>query len=92
MKKSLVDRIIAFLRNNEGKWFNSGELEMKAAEIGFKPSTCGRRLRELAETGIIERQEKKGHRAVSVWYRAVSKSVLVTKAEDGRILATEKVW
>ncbi len=69
--KSLVQRIKAFLERNKGVWFNVGELERKGIEIGFLGSTVSRRLRELAEEGSIERQERNGNRVRSVWYRAI---------------------
>jgi len=40
-----------------------------AHNVGYKPDTASRRLRELHEEGRIEREERKGRRAKSVWYQ-----------------------
>lgn len=38
-----------------------GKLELLASEWGYKPSTSSRRLRELAEIGLLEAEYKKGY-------------------------------
>lgn len=54
------------------KWQNGGKFEVIAFGLGFKASNASRRLRELAEDGLIERKYEKG----SVWYRAKPMNVL----------------
>lgn len=62
MKTSLVDRLERFLKNNPEKWFPKGELARLAESVGYLGETCGRRLREMCEEGIIEAMEnEKGH-------------------------------
>jgi hypothetical protein len=39
---------------------SGGKLEILANEWGYKPSTAGRRLRDLAEADLIEPQYKNG--------------------------------
>lgn len=88
MKLTQKDIVLKCLQKNEGKWFEGFRFTKVETPFGWLGSEGDRRARELAEEGMIERKHEKGYS----WYRAVSKSVLVTKAEDGRVLATEKVW
>lgn len=67
---SLKSRIHRYLNNHAGEWINGGEFERKALELGYKASNASRRLRELHEEGLIDRDEKaSGTGKKSVWYR-----------------------
>lgn len=66
--KSLKERILDYL-SNTSDFVNGGEIERLAMEKGFKASNASRRLRELAEEGVLEREERKGKKRMSVWYR-----------------------
>ena len=74
MKEGLKIRILQYLKNwyayNPEAWISGLDLEQKALEAGFKPSNGGRRARELAEDGLIERREKNGF----VEYKYVAKT------------------
>lgn len=65
---SLKDRLLRFLKRNPD-WINGGELERLAMSVGFKGSTAGRELRWLSEHGHIEKEERKGRKIGSIWYR-----------------------
>ena len=67
-KESLVEKIIGHLAASRG-WVNGGEIERLAMDLGYKGSNASRRLRELENDGIIIREERKGERVKSVWYR-----------------------
>lgn len=74
-EKSLRERIrLYFLRGwqrDPERYCNGGTIERLAIEAGQKGSTAGRRLRELAEEGILERKEERNPNTGvnSVWYR-----------------------
>lgn len=72
MRDSLRERIYRYISNRPGKYINGGEVERLALSVGYKASNASRRLRELAEEGLIERDEKKNPNTGtrSVWYRA----------------------
>jgi len=67
--ESLSERLYRYLNNHQGEWFNGATLGELAHNVGYKPDTASRRLRELHEEGRIEREERKGRRAKSVWYQ-----------------------
>lgn len=71
MKDSLRQRIYRYFTNHSGEWINGGEVERLALSVGYKASNASRRLRELHEEGLIEREEKKNPATGirSVWYR-----------------------
>jgi predicted transcriptional regulator len=94
MKKSLKDRIIKFLRNDFTVWHNGGEIEKLAMGAGYKGSTASRVCRQLAEVGIIEREEKIGEhsRAVSVWYKAKPPVRYNEIWAGGELKETVAVW
>jgi len=73
--KPLRDRIVAFLSAKKD-WVNGGEIERLALDAGYKASNASRRLREIHEDGLIEREERPGPRARSVWYRIKQASVI----------------
>jgi len=63
---TLKDRLARYLRNNHG-WIESGDLQRIAAEkTRYGPQNVGRRLRELAQEGILEVQYRNNH----AYYRA----------------------
>ncbi len=77
-KISLKERAYKYLKTKQGTWVNGGELERLAMAAGYKGSTVSRELRLLAEEsrtgpvewgGYIHREEKKGKKVRSVWYR-----------------------
>ncbi len=72
MELSLEQRIINYLQAIREKYpdmfVNGGEIERLALAKGYKASNASRRLRELTNEGVLERQEdEKGH----VEYRSV---------------------
>jgi DNA-binding Lrp family transcriptional regulator len=63
---TLKDRLARYLRNNHS-WIASGDLLRIAAEkTRYSPQNLGRRLRELAQEGILEVQYRNNH----AYYRA----------------------
>ena len=71
----LSDRILRYLTAHPVYW-NGGDIEKLAMRAGYKGSTASRELRRLHEEGLIEREERKGRRASSVWYKIKDQSVL----------------
>jgi hypothetical protein len=66
---SLKERLARYLRNNHG-WIAKGELcDLARDRTGATGEHTGRRLRELAEEGILEVQLRKGH----AFYRLAQK-------------------
>lgn len=65
---SLKSRIARYFKERD-HWINAGDIERLAMEKGYKSSNASRRLRELAEDGVLERELRKGKKTVSVWYR-----------------------
>lgn len=58
---TLKDRLARFMRAHHG-WISSGELQKIVSEnTSYSPSNATRRLRELAQEGVLERQLRKGH-------------------------------
>ena len=68
---SLVERIKRWFGNHPDIWYNGGQLEEMAMTIGYKASNASRRLRELAEQNILQREERRNGntRIKSVWYK-----------------------
>lgn len=65
MKKSLKERIVAYLQKRN-YFVASGDIQRLAMESGFySPQNSGRRLRELAEEGLLEVEYRSNH----AWYR-----------------------
>lgn len=62
--------MLKFLKKG-GTFVNGGEIEKLAMDAGFKASNASRRLRELCEEGLIQREERKNPETGinSVWYR-----------------------
>jgi hypothetical protein len=68
---SLKERLARYLRNNHG-WIAKGELEdLVRQKTNYTAENTGRRLRELENDGVLERQLRKGH----AWYRLAQKEV-----------------
>lgn len=65
---SLSQRILTYLRNHPD-YINGGDIEMLAMQAGYKASNASRRLRELCEDELIVREERKGKRTRSVYYK-----------------------
>lgn len=74
-RNSLCDRILSYLERHP-EWHNGGEIEELAMRVGYKASNASRRLRELYEEGQLDREERKGRNARSVWYRLRAKTTL----------------
>lgn len=53
---SLKSRITEYSRKH-GEWINGGHYEKLAMSVGYKASNCSRRLRELADEGVLDRRE-----------------------------------
>ena len=65
MKTSLKEKIVIHLKGKYPHFVHSGALERFGMAEGQKGETTGRRARELAASGILERKEVNG----SVLYR-----------------------
>ncbi len=65
---SLKNRLMFYLIKHY-EWFNGGVLERLGEGAGYKASNVSRRLRELHEEGRLEREERRGEKVRSVWYR-----------------------
>lgn len=63
---ALKERLARYLQTHPGVWVHKHDLAKKGESVGYMQETVGRRLRELAEEGILEVKEENG----SVWYRA----------------------
>lgn len=46
--------LLNYLKSNKGNWFKKVQLYVLADEYGYSPETCGRILRDLAESGRIK--------------------------------------
>lgn len=61
MKKSLRERIIAYLQKRD-YFVASGDIQRLAQENGYySPQNAGRRLRELQTEGFLMVEYRKGH-------------------------------
>lgn len=59
---SLRERILNYYKNHKGEWISSGEIQRLVVEkTKYTPQNAGRRLRELAEDGLLEVEYRKGH-------------------------------
>jgi hypothetical protein len=71
MKQSLRERIVAYLQKRD-YFVASGDIQRLAMDNGFySPQNSGRRLRELAEEGLLEVEYRKGHAFYK--YNAISR-------------------
>jgi hypothetical protein len=62
---SLKERLARYLRNNHG-WIPKGEIcDLAREKTGATGEHTGRRLRELAEEGVLDVQIRRGH----AWYK-----------------------
>jgi DNA-binding transcriptional ArsR family regulator len=62
---TLKERLARYMRNNHG-WIASGDIQRLVSEkTSYTPSNASRRLRELAEEGVLEVQIRRGH----AWYK-----------------------
>ena len=73
MKISLKTKLITFAKGKNG-WINGGEFERLAMNEGFKSSNAGRRCREMANLGILERRIS----GKSVEYRYKTQDITTT--------------
>ena len=69
MDLTLVERIKRYFNQRPTLWINGGDIEELSMQAGYKASNASRRLRELAEENFLEREERKGKRVRSVWYK-----------------------
>lgn len=83
MKKTLRQRLYAYLKARPGVFISGGELERIASNAtSYKPSTISRRLRELAEDGLIARNEEK--RTVFYAYQPQKRTIREVVVREGR--------
>jgi hypothetical protein len=66
------EKILTYLRSWQPSFVSSVEIEKQASEWNARPSTIGRRMRELANEGKIERQMM----GKLVWYRITGQNEL----------------
>lgn len=87
MKRSLKQRIKDYL-DKRGEFVNGGEIERLAMAHGYKASNASRRLRELYEDELVERDDRRDKKR-TVWYRSLSpkKKVAYRNPETGEVLA-----
>lgn len=85
MKANIVDYLHGVFVKDKKRWVSPKVIEKLVRFSINRPSTVGRRCRELAEDGIIERYEvtKTGKRAGFVLYRwkPLRKSLVFKKKE-----------
>ena len=74
MKISLKTKITIHLKGIYPHWLHSGDLERFGMAEGQKGETTGRRARELAASGVLERKEVNG----SVLYRYKTQDIKTT--------------
>ncbi|GEM_PF-3636287 len=76
---SLKDRILKYIRNQAG-FVASGDVQRLVTEkTSYTAQNAGRRMRELAEDGLLEVEYRKGH----AFYRATSHQKTVRRYELG---------
>ncbi len=66
---SLRERIKSYFSKRPELWINGRDIKELAMQAGYKASNASRRLRELQEEGYLDREERKGKRVKSVWYK-----------------------
>jgi DNA-binding transcriptional ArsR family regulator len=67
MKLTLKQRLLRYLESRPGVKIASGELQRLTVErTSYSPANATRRLRELAEDGLIKVEQVKGHS--HYWY------------------------
>ena len=66
---SLVERIKRYFQQRATIWINGKDIEELTMQAGYKASNGSRRCRELAEEGYLDREERRGKRTKSVWYK-----------------------
>jgi len=94
MKPSLKNRILAYIRKQEG-FVNGGELERLGESVGFKASNVSRRCRELHNEGLLERKIEKSlySKIASVWYKAIApKEIIKYSVPDLGLQFESKVY
>lgn len=78
MKQSLSERILAYYRANSGEWIAKGKIERLVVEkTTYTADNAGRRLRELAECGMLETKLVKGH----AFYKYVPQQMTIERIE-----------
>ena len=94
MKPSLKNRILAYIRKQEG--FISGrEIERLAMSVGKKSSNASRRCRELHNEGLLERKIEKSlySKIPSVSYKATApKEVIKYSVPDLGLQFEKKIY
>jgi DNA-binding IclR family transcriptional regulator len=68
-EQSLRERITQYFAKRPELWINGRDIEELAMHAGYKASNASRRLRELHEERYLERDERKGRKVRSVWYK-----------------------
>ena len=75
---SLSQRILAYYKKHPNNWISGGEIERLVAEkTTYKASNASRRLRELHEDDLLERDERKG----TVFYKYKPQPVKVQEVQ-----------
>ena len=69
MEKSLSERIKHYFEIRPDLWINGRDIEELAMQTGYKASNASRRCRELCEEGFLEREERRGRKVKSVFYK-----------------------
>ena len=83
MKLTLKERLLRYLQARPGVYVASGELQRLTVErTSYTAQNAGRRLRELAEDGIIEVDYRKGH-AFYCWNPPKTRTVRRVVIENG---------
>jgi len=68
-EKSLKQSLIDYLQGCQ-KWLIKGDLEDYARTLGYYGENCGRRMRELSNSPLVEKEYRKGAGGETlVWYR-----------------------
>lgn len=87
---TLVERLEKYLKKNPEIWFPRGELARLSESANYLGETCGRRLREMCEEGLIDsRENKKGY----VEYKWHKKEILRNSFEivDGHAVERKQL-
>lgn len=76
-KKSLHTIILEHL-DERGDWINGGDIERLAMDHGYKASNASRRMREMYEDKLVEREERRAdtRNVMTVWYRLLPNVII----------------
>ena len=57
LKQRIQDYFLNWKTHDPNKWLPKGSIEDLGKQQGYLGETCGRRLRELVEEGVLERRK-----------------------------------